>query len=201
MHRRDLQIVACDVLNGFHLAAMWCTPDSAFGHLAAGAGRAGRAARTNAPVPAAARWQAVKVAPAVCVGSCGAFATCAAPGSLLVCTCGDGVRPPSTPAAGTPQAAPRTVCANDQLRDPQRERRRGTEGAGEPPGDWSWHAPDRGWLKGQALCSCFAGSLVSAPTLVWLISPLPLAVWGDKVLTDGTVGTVVRLVRAFEPGL
>ena len=55
MHRRDLQIVACDVLNGFHLAAMWCTPDSAFGHLAAGAGRAGRAARTDAPVPAAAR--------------------------------------------------------------------------------------------------------------------------------------------------
>ena len=34
---------------------MWCTPDSAFGHLAAGAGRAGRAARTDAPVPAAAR--------------------------------------------------------------------------------------------------------------------------------------------------
>ena len=100
-----------------------------------------------------------------------------------------------------PPGGPRTVCANDQLRDPQRERRRGTEGAGEPPGDWSWHAPDRGWLKGQALCSCFAGSLVSAPTLVWLISPLPLAVWGDKVLTDGTVGTVVRLVRAFEPGL
>ena len=53
-----------------------------------------------------------------------------------------------------PPGGPRTVCANGQLRDPQRERPRGTEGAGEPAGSGRGTHRTVIGVRGQALCSC-----------------------------------------------